>query len=69
MQEAEYQGEVKNPAYCSWYERLTGFTKDYDPNWLANHRDVLMKYDAGRSFYIAWVNPELSVESWFQSIS
>jgi hypothetical protein len=44
LQEDEYHGEVKNPAYCSWYERLVGFTKGYDPEWLASHREMLLKY-------------------------
>eukprot|EP01134_Creolimax_fragrantissima_P006604 CFRG6604T1 len=36
----EYQGEVMNPKYCSYYERWSGFCERYNPQWLETKREV-----------------------------
>merc|ERR1711937_855120 len=41
-QEDLYQGEVRNPKYCSLFERWTGFCKNYDNKWFEKTREQIL---------------------------
>eukprot|EP01134_Creolimax_fragrantissima_P004262 CFRG4262T1 len=43
--EAEYKGEVRNPKFCSHFERWNGFCDSYHPHWLNDYRNKLMHND------------------------